>query len=212
MGIKSGLEPPCIDIVYFWDDMFFSTKQQRFQRLTNPWRDRLYGVALRQTNMNELAEDWVQETLLRAWRNFNQLSDDIAVYAWLLKILDHVIVDDMRKEKRRGHIAPVITVDDQDLIKHPCLSPEPFDNAVQAQLNEQISDAIQNLPEGFQQVIVLRDIEGLNYTEVAYILDIPKGTVMSRLSRGRRLLASMLIKSNTVDITASMNKASGENS
>lgn len=191
--------------------MFFSSKQQRFQRLTTPWRDRLYGVALRQTSMSDLAEDWVQETLLRAWRNFSQLSEEIAVYAWLLKILDHVIADDLRKENRRHQLAPVIAVDDQDLIKHPCSSPEPFDNALREQLNDQISIAIKNLPEDFQQVILLRDIEGLSYNEVSYILDIPKGTVMSRLSRGRRLLASSLIKLKTVDISTRIkSKSSGE--
>jgi len=189
--------------------VLFSSKQKRFHCLTNPWRDRLYGVALRQTNTNEIAEDWVQETLLRGWRNFDQLSEDIAVYAWLLKILNRVIADDMRKIQRRNQLAPVVTVDDHDLIKHSCSAPEPFESALQVQLNEEINIAIMNLPEDFQRVVILRDIEGLNYNELAYILDIPKGTVMSRLSRGRRLLASALIKFKNEDDSVLTKKNSG---
>lgn len=94
--------------------------QKRFAQLTHLWRDRLYGMALRQTNARQMAEDWVQETLLRAWRDFGQLTEEVAVYAWLLKILDHVIIDDRRKEKRRHQLAPVIAVDDKDLLSHPC--------------------------------------------------------------------------------------------
>lgn len=175
--------------------MTFLDKQKHFQQLTHPWRDRLYGVALRQTSTRHLAEDWVQETLLRAWKDFSQLSEGIAIYAWLLKILDHVIADDRRKEKRRYQLAPIVTVDDQDLLSHPCSSPGPFENMLQQQESELINESIENLPDDFRRVVLLRDIEGLSYNEVSYILDIPKGTVMSRLSRGRRILASALIKS-----------------
>lgn len=151
--------------------------------------------------MVNVAEDWVQETLLRAWRNFNQLSEEMAIYAWLLKILDNVIADDIRREKRRYQLAPVITVDDKDLLNHPCSSPEPFDSILQQQINEQVLIAVQNLPEEFHKVVLLRDIEGLAYNDIAYILDIPKGTVMSRLSRGRRILASSLIKLKDNSVT-----------
>lgn len=181
--------------------MLFSSKQKRFQQLTTPWRDRLYNVALRQTSVSHIAEDWVQETLLRAWKYFNQLSEDIAIYAWLLKILNHVIADDMRREQRRHKLAPVISVEDSDLAEHPCSSPEPFENILKQQLNEQLLEAVNDLPEEFQRVVLLRDIEGLSYKEISYILDIPKGTVMSRLSRGRRLLARSLIKLNDSGIS-----------
>ncbi|MFK5913236.1 MAG: sigma-70 family RNA polymerase sigma factor [Woeseiaceae bacterium] len=177
--------------------MTFLGKQKNFQQLTHPWRDRLCGVALRQTSTRHMAEDWVQETLLRAWKDFGQLSEGVAIYAWLLKILDHVIADDRRKEKRRYQLAPIITVDDEDLLSHPCSSPGPFENMLQKQESEQLNKSIENLPDEFRRVVLLRDIEGLSYNEVSYILDIPKGTVMSRLSRGRRILASALIKSNT---------------
>ncbi len=172
-------------------------RQQDFQQLTRPWRDRLYSIALRQTSTKETAEDWVQETLLRAWRDFARLNEKVTVYAWLLKILDHVIADDIRRNSRRSKLMPVITTDDVYFQELPSASSGPFENTLQKQTDEQLTAAINSLPDEFSRTILLRDIEGLSYQEVAEILDIPQGTVMSRLSRGRRLLASILIKKKT---------------
>ena len=176
--------------------MAVSKKQKHFQSLTRPWRDRLYAVALRYGSDQQTAEDWTQETLLRAWRDFKQLNDDITVYAWLLKILDHVIADDTRRKNRRQKIAPMVAVDDDYLQTHSSANPEPFEQLLQQQTSEQLLDAIHKLPDEFGRVIVLKDIEGFAYKEIASILEIPKGTVMSRLSRGRRMLSVQLIKSN----------------
>ncbi|HEC06441.1 MAG TPA: sigma-70 family RNA polymerase sigma factor [Thiolapillus brandeum] len=168
-------------------------QQTVFQQLVRPWCDRLYGVAMRYTGRRETAEDWVQETLLRAWRDFDQLSEQIATYAWLLKILDHVIADDVRKQKRRHQLAPVITTEDRILHTHQSAEPGPFEETLRQQDSEQLAAAVQALPEDYARVVMLRDIEGLSYRDVAEILAIPKGTVMSRLSRGRRLLAKTLL-------------------
>ena len=174
--------------------IFSQRKEQHFQQLTQPWRERLYGVALRQAGSRQIAEDWTQDTLLRAWRDFSQLGDEITVYAWLLKILDHVAADDMRREARRHQLAPVIAVDDTELQSHACSAPGPFEQTLQQQTHEQVATAVQNLPHEFRRVVLHRDIEGLSYREIADILDIPQGTIMSRLSRGRRMLAKTLIK------------------
>ena len=174
--------------------MTAETQQQYFQQLTRPWRDRIYSVALRQSNTIATAEDWTQETFLRAWRDFAQLTDKTTIYAWLLKILDHVIADDIRRNSRRNKIAPIITTDDLFFKDQPCSSPGPFEKTLQQQTNEQLTLAINTLPNEFSRTILLRDIEGLSYREIANILDVPHGTVMSRLSRGRRLLAAALIK------------------
>lgn len=177
------------------------SRQQHFQQLTRPWRDRLYGVALRQSNTKSTAEDWTQETLLRAWRDFDQLTEKVTVYAWLLKILDHVIADDIRRNCRRNKLAPVIATNDDFFQELASASLGPFEKTLQQQTGDQLIAAINSLPDEFSCTILLRDIEGLAYREIAEILDIPKGTVMSRLSRGRRLLASNLIKNQTIDGT-----------
>lgn len=174
--------------------MMSAKRQQQFQQLTRPWRDRLFGAALRQTNTAAIAEDWTQEALLRAWKDFDRLIDKVAVYAWLLKILDHVIADDIRRDKRRYRLAPVVTADDAFLQEQPSAAPGPFEQTLQRQTSEQLIMAINSLPAEFCQAIVLRDIEGLSYREIADILCIPQGTVMSRLSRGRRLLATDILR------------------
>lgn len=173
-------------------------KRQHFQQLTNPWRDRLLSVALRRSDIPTTAEDWVQETLLRAWSDSDNLNNEVAVYAWLLKILNHVIVDDVRRQARRHKLAPVVMTDDTVLQEYPSAAPGPFEQTLQQQTDEQVSAAIKSLPEEFCSVILLRDIEGLSYKEVADILEIPQGTVMSRLSRGRRLLSTVIIKQQKV--------------
>nr|WP_067298059.1 sigma-70 family RNA polymerase sigma factor [Marinobacterium profundum] len=175
--------------------MDHARQKQQFQSLTRPWRDRLFSVARRQTRSQEIAEDWTQETLLRAWRDFGQLTDTMAVYAWLLRILNHVVADDSRREARRHRLAPMLMIADDDFLQdHPCAAPGPFEQIMQSRSDEQVIAAIQALPDNFRQVVMLRDIEGLSYQEVGQALSLPGGTVMSRLSRGRRLLAGLLIK------------------
>jgi len=169
-------------------------RKERFLELTRPWRDRLYGMALRHARHRETAEDWVQETLLRAWRDFSNLSDAQAVYSWLLKILDHVMADDLRRTQRRQQLAPVVTTEDSRLLEHPSAAPGPFEELLRQQTGEQLEQAILALPENFSRVVMLRDLEGLSYAQIAQLLEIPQGTVMSRLSRGRRILASRLLQ------------------
>ena len=177
--------------------MSLTKKQQKFDQLTRPWRDRLYSVAMRRSNMNSQAEDWLQETFLRAWRDFDRLLDTVAIYAWLLKILERVIADDSRRSLRRQQLAPMVSTDEV-LDYEKCTSLGPFEQTLQQQSEQQLLAQIRALPEDFAQVILLRDIEGLSYQDIAKICQCPQGTIMSRLSRGRRLLASAILKSENI--------------
>lgn len=170
-----------------------SRRQRNFHRQVSPWLARLLGAARRQAG-GAAAEDWLQETLLRAWRDFDQLEKKQAVYAWLLRILDRVIAEDIRRESRRCRLAPVVNADDGFFESCPGAEPGPFAETVKSQTESQINEAIESLADEYRKVITLRDIEELSYREIAYVLDLPQGTVMSRLSRGRRLLAQRLIK------------------
>lgn len=186
--------------------------RQQFDTLVRPWRYRLYGVAQRQAPSQEMAEDWTQETLLRAWRDFDQLDDHVAAYAWLLRILNRVVADDYRRDGRRQQLAPVLTTGDAVLNEYPCSAPGPFDQVLKNQSDAQVMAAVHALPDSFQQVILLRDFEELSYQDIAQILDLAPGTVMSRLSRARRLLAKRLIKASPRSLAASHTKYTSVNS
>ncbi len=134
--------------------------------------------------------------MLKAWKHFSDLKETETVYAWLLKILHSVIVDDVRKESRRAQLAPVVCVEDEELQKHSSSASGPFETLLQKQNQDQLNTAISALPYEFREVLLFRDVEGLSYLEISEILGIPKGTVMSRLSRARRMLSSTIIKSS----------------
>jgi len=172
----------------------YDQTKKRFWLLVEPWSHRLINIALHHCGDKNLAQDWSQETLLRAWKDFEQLEDSTLIYAWLLKILNRVIVDDQRRNIRRKNLSPVIFVDDVYFSTHACSAPGPFSQLMKNQSNSQLKAAILQLPEEFRSTILLRDIEGMSYASIASILDIAKGTVMSRLSRGRRLLSSYVLK------------------
>jgi RNA polymerase sigma-70 factor, ECF subfamily len=175
------------------DKLSMNSTADIFQQLTRPWRVRLLAVAMRQATNRAQAEDWLQETLLRGWRDFSGLQNEQLVYPWLLKILSRVRADELRKEAHRSQLAPILQVDDQLLNAHECSSPGPFEQLLAQRNEQQLQQAISQLPDDFQWVVILRDIEGLSYHDIGYALDIPKGTVMSRLSRGRCLLAASLL-------------------
>jgi len=174
-------------------------RHKEFRQQVRPLLTRLLGAARRQAGGSAFAEDWLQETFLRAWRDYDQLKEEQSLYAWLLKILDRVIAEDIRRESRRNRLAPLVNVDDEFFNSHPAAQPGPFEKTVTEQAESQINQAIDELPDEYRKAVLLRDIEELSYREIAYILDLPQGTVMSRLSRGRRLLAQRLIRVGVQD-------------
>ena len=175
--------------------------KQQFDTLVRPWRYRLYGVAQRQSASTEIAEDYTQETLLRAWRDFGQLDDQVAIYAWLLRILNRVVADGYRRDNRRRQLAPVLTTEDAVLSEHPCAAPGPFEQALKHQTDAQVMAAVRDLPDNFRQVVLLRDFEDLSYQDIAQILDLAPGTVMSRLSRAKGQLRYKLLCPETKDVS-----------
>lgn len=177
--------------------MIDNGRRVKFEQLVSPWLERLYGMAYRRAPSIDIAEDWTQETLLRAWKAFHHLSQETAIFAWLAKILHHVIADDVRQEKRRNTLAPIYTTQEELLTEHPCAQPGPFEILLSQQSEEHMLTMLDKLPDIYKDVIILRDVEGANYQQISDILDLPKGTVMSRLSRGRRHLASLILKSQT---------------
>jgi RNA polymerase sigma-70 factor, ECF subfamily len=142
----------------------------------------LYGAALRMARNPHDAEDLVQETLLRAYRGFAGFASGTNVRAWLHTILQRVRTDAFRKRLR----SPRTTELPED---GPAVPPP---QEALASGGEDLEKALRDLPEPFQTAVVLRDVEDFSYQEIATMLDIPIGTVMSRLHRGRAWLRARL--------------------
>jgi RNA polymerase sigma-70 factor (ECF subfamily) len=145
-------------------------------------RLRLYRIAYAWTHNAALADDLVQETLAKALKKSGQLRDPNAGEAWLYSILANCYRDHFR----RGRVTEEI---DENTITHES-TPEKESSEQQVVLK--VREAIARLPEGQRQVVTLVDIQGLSYLEVAQSLDVPIGTVMSRLCRARHALKDLL--------------------
>jgi RNA polymerase sigma-70 factor (ECF subfamily) len=170
-----------------------ATRTRRFDEHIAPHLTTLYRAALRLVGTVEDAEDLVQETCLRAFRALDQLRDPPAAKVWVFAVLRSVFL--RRTEQRGAHV--VVSVDDLDAATR---SPGPIvrqeDSPLQHVLLEEVRQATLALPLVYREAIVLAHIAGFSYREMAEILEVPVGTVMSRLFRGRRLLRQALAETS----------------
>ena len=157
-----------------------------------PYRNQLFKSALRMTRSREDAEDLVQETYLKAFRFSSSFERGTNLKAWLITIL-HNTWRNMRRHDRRDPIeVDSETVDRAAATAEHAETPEQI--LQRATLDADLKAALDVLPEAFRTAVWLRDVEELSYAEIARALDVPIGTVMSRISRGRRLLFERLTK------------------
>lgn len=167
----------------------------RFEREALPFLDAMYSAALRMTKNPESAEDLVQETFAKAFTSFHQFSEGTNLRAWLYRILTTTFINIYRKEQRQ----PLISDGEIEEWQIAEAATHTSDQGKSAEVEalEQLPDsdikiALQELPEEFRLAVYFADVEGFSYKEVAEILNIPAGTVMSRLHRGRKLLRESL--------------------
>ena len=158
----------------------------------------LYAAAVRMTRNRADAEDLVQETYLRAYRGFGGFQEGTNLRAWLFRILTNTFINSYRAKQRRPQEADVEDVEDLFLYHRlPAVEEATRSRSAEADVLERITDAevkaaIDDLPEQFRLPVYLADVEGFAYKEIAEMLDIPIGTVMSRLHRGRKGLEKRL--------------------
>jgi RNA polymerase sigma-70 factor (ECF subfamily) len=167
----------------------------RFERDVLPLLPNLYGAALRMTRNPQDAEDLVQEALLRAYRGFAGFEEGTNLRAWTYRILTNTFINAYRKRQRE----PVTVQDDEieDWYLYDRLGQSGVGASAETEVLDRIPDedvqrALEALPDNFRMVVLLADVEGFTYKEIAEILDIPIGTVMSRLHRGRKALQKAL--------------------
>ncbi len=160
----------------------------------------LYSAALRMTRNPADAEDLVQDTYLKAYRSFGTFQEGTNLKAWLYRILTNTFINTYRAKKRRPEETEVDDVEELYLYRRlGGLEAAAAGRSAEEEVLERITDdevkqALESLPEQFRMAVLLADVEGFSYKEIAAILDIPIGTVMSRLHRGRRGLQKRLFE------------------
>jgi RNA polymerase sigma-70 factor (ECF subfamily) len=173
-------------------------RRERFERDAMPLMPSLYSAALRLTRNPADAEDLVQEAYLRAYRGFGGFTPGTNLKAWLYRILTNTFINSYRKKQREPVTVLGEEIPDWYLYDHLADDTTTGETAsAEAQVLERMPDedvqaALDALPENFRMAVWLADVEGFAYKEIAEILDIPIGTVMSRLHRGRKSLEKML--------------------
>ena len=165
--------------------------REQFADLAMEYMPALYSAALRLTRSPADAEDLVQETYLKAYRSFASFEEGTNLKAWLYKILTNTFINTYRAAKRRPEKADVEDVEDLYLYRRVSTLPDGLGRSAEDEVFESLTDdrvkrAIEDLPEAFRLAVLLADVEGFSYREIADITGVPVGTVMSRIHRGRK--------------------------
>ena len=172
---------------------------------TEPYMDQLYSYAKRLSGQDSDAEDLVQDTYIHAFKGFGKFKQGTNLRAWLYRIMTNTFLNSYRKQKRRP--ALIDSGDDSQIFDHFFLGNEGWGSntslrsspthSAEVEFLMQIPDtqvkgALEALPEHYRVPVLLADVEGFPYKEIAELLDLPEGTVMSRLHRGRKFLKEEL--------------------
>lgn len=170
--------------------------QATFVEDTEPFMRSLYSTAVRLTGNPTDAEDLVQETYLRAYRSYDSFRVGTNLRAWLFRILTNAHINRYRARKRRPDETELDDIEDLYLYRR-LRDQNRYGQSAEDQLmalfsEAEVVQAVEALPDAYRMAVLLADVEGFSYKEIAEILDIPVGTVMSRLHRGRKSLQKEL--------------------
>ena len=172
--------------------------QAKFAEQAMEFMPSLYTAALRMTRNPADAEDLVQETYLKAYRGFEGFQEGTNLKAWLYRILTNTFINSYRAKKRRPAESDLEDVEELYLyhrlggLEAVAAGRSAEDQVLEQGTDAEVKEALESLPEQFRIAVLLGDVEGFTYKEIAEILDIPIGTVMSRLHRGRKALQKRL--------------------
>lgn len=172
-------------------------KRNEFERQALVHLDALYGAAYRLTRNARDAEDLVQDSLLRAYKFWDSFQQDSNCKAWLLRIVTNTFINEYQRRKRSREVLDAASAEqdatDGVLVHATARDKQSPDQALlQASVSDDVQRALDQLPDDFRTAVILCDMQGLSYKEIAEIMETPVGTVMSRLFRGRKLLAAAL--------------------
>lgn len=162
-----------------------------FEAEALPHLDTVYRVGRRLAGEDTLAEDLVQETMLKAFRSWHQYRPGTNVRAWLLTILRHTFINQYRRAKRRAVEVDVTEIEPYTVFRD-VRDADPEGHFFDTIVDDEVLRAIDALPDEFREALVLSDMEGLTYAEIANVTEVPVGTVKSRLFRARQALQRQL--------------------
>jgi RNA polymerase sigma-70 factor (ECF subfamily) len=172
--------------------------QQQFAEQAMEYAPQLYSAALRMTRNQADAEDLVQEAYLRGYRSFHTFQEGTNLRAWLFRILTNAYINTYRAKQRRPQESDLGDVEDLYLYRRlgsmetAAMSMSAEEQFLDLFTDDEVKRALEDLPDNFRLPVLLADVEGFAYKEIAEMLDIPIGTVMSRLHRGRKAMQRAL--------------------
>ena len=177
--------------------------QSRFTDDAMGFLDALFSAALRMTRNAAEAEDLVQETYLKAYRGYGSFQEGTNLKAWLYRILTNTFINSYRAKKRRPDESDLEEIEDLYLYRRlggleaAAAGRSAEEEVLDSFTDDEVKNAVESLPEQFRIAVLLSDVEGFSYKEIAEIMDVPIGTVMSRLHRGRKALQKSLYEFGT---------------
>lgn len=181
-----------------------------FESLMTAYENRVYTLALRSTGSEQDAADITQEVFLRAWKSLDSFRGDSSLSTWLYRVTSNLCVDFARKRAVESGTA---SIDDAESpaasIADPSRTIQPEQAVENQELREELQYAIAQLSEEHREVVLLRDVAGLAYTEIARTLGVEEGTVKSRLARARNSLRKILLERGNISLPASSKLAEG---
>ncbi len=171
-------------------------KQSDFEEEIIPHLDAMYNFALRLTSDPNDAEDLVQDTIVKAYRFFSSYEKGTNAKAWLFRILKNSYINNYRKKSKQPNQVDYDEVSTfyETIRAERTDTSDLEDRMFRELIDDDISNALEELPEDFRTVVLLCDVEGFTYEEIANMLDVPIGTIRSRLHRGRNLLKAQLME------------------
>ena len=158
----------------------------------------LFSSAVRMTRNRADAEDLVQETFLKGWRSFNTFQEGTNLRAWLFRIMTNTYINKYNAKQRRPDETELDEVEELFLFRRlgafdqSKMSASAEDQMLEMFTDDEVKNALEELPEQFRLPVLLSDVDGFSYKEIAEMLDVPIGTVMSRLHRGRKVMQKLL--------------------
>ena len=172
--------------------------QEQFTADAMQYAPQLFSTALRMTRNRSDAEDLVQETYIKGWRSFHTFQEDTNLRAWLFRIMTNTYINKYNAQKRKGTEVELDDVEELFLYKRlgsidqSQLSSSAEDQMLELFTDDEVKNALEELPDDFRIPVLLSDVDGFSYKEISEMLEIPIGTVMSRLHRGRKAMQKML--------------------